>query len=154
MQIITTHKGTDFDAVTSVLAAKMLYPEAVAVLPRSLNPNVKAFLSIHKDIFDIFFPDEIELNDVMRLIIVDTNRWNRLDQMERLKKKKNLEIILWDHHTIEGDIDATWKYEDKVGANITLLIRHLKKGKQKITPVQATLFLAGLYEDTSLNNFS
>lgn len=78
MQIITTHKGTDFDAVASVLAAKMLYPEAIAVLPRSLNPNVKAFLSIHKDIFDIFFPDEIELDDLTRLIIVDTNRWNRL----------------------------------------------------------------------------
>jgi hypothetical protein len=33
-----------------VLAAKILYPEAVAVLPKSLNPNVKAFLSIHKDL--------------------------------------------------------------------------------------------------------
>jgi len=148
MQIITTHKGADFDALASVLAAKMLYPEAVAVMPRSLNPNVKAFLSIHKDIFDISFPDEIEFNDVTRLIIVDTNRWNRLDQMESLKKKTNLEIIIWDHHTIEGDIGATWKCEDKVGANITLLIRHLKKEKQKITPVQATLFLTGLYEDT------
>jgi len=148
MQIITTHKGTDFDAVASVLAARMLYPEAVAVLPRSLNPNVKAFLSIHKDIFDISFPDEIEFNDVTRLIIVDTNRWNRLDQMERLKKKKNLEIIMWDHHTIEGDIDAAWKCEDKVGANITLLIRNLKQQNKRLTPIQATLFLTGLYEDT------
>jgi hypothetical protein len=40
MQIITTHKGADFDAAASVLAAKILYPEAVAVLPKSLNPNV------------------------------------------------------------------------------------------------------------------
>ena len=148
MQIITTHKGVDFDAVASVLAAKMLYPKAVAVLPRSQNPNVKAFLSIHKDIFDISFPDEIEFNDVTRLIIVDTNRWNRLDQMERLKKKKNLEIIMWDHHTIEGDIDAAWKCEDKVGANITLLIRNLKQQNKRLTPIQATLFLTGLYEDT------
>jgi len=148
MQIITTHKGADFDALASVLAAKMLYPEAVAVMPRSLNPNVKAFLSIHKDIFDISFPDEIEFNDVTRLIIVDTNRWNRLDQMESLKKKTNLEIIIWDHHTIEGDIDATWKCEDKVGANITLLIRNLKQQNKRLTPIQATLFLTGLYEDT------
>ena len=41
MQIITTHKGTDFDAAASVLAAKILYPEAVAVLPKILNPNVR-----------------------------------------------------------------------------------------------------------------
>ena len=148
MQIITTHKGTDFDAAASVLAAKILYPEAVAVLPKSLNPNVRAFLSIHKDLFDVHTPDEIELEEVMSLIIVDTNRWDRLDQMDRLKEKENLEIILWDHHLNEGDIDATWKCEDAVGANITLLIRNLKKQNKRLTPIQATLFLAGLYEDT------
>ena len=109
MQIITTHKGTDFDAAASVLAAKILYPEAVAVLPKSLNPNVRAFLSIHKDLFDVNTPDKIELEEVMSLIIVDTNRWDRLDQMDRLKEKENLEIILWDHHLNEGNIDATWK---------------------------------------------
>ena len=148
MQIITTHKGTDFDAAASVLAAKILYPEAIAVLPKSLNPNVRAFLSIHKDLFDVHTPDKIELEAVMSLIIVDTNRWDRLDQMDRLKEKENLEIILWDHHLNEGDIDATWQCEDAVGANITLLIRDLKQQNKGLTPIQATLFLAGLYEDT------
>jgi tRNA nucleotidyltransferase (CCA-adding enzyme) len=148
MQIITTHKGADFDAAASVMAAKILYPEALAVLPKSLNPNVKAFLSIHKDVFDALTPHEIELEKVMRLIVVDTNKWGRLDQMDRLKKKKNLEIFLWDHHLSEGDIDATWKCEDAVGANITLLIRGIKQQNIELTPIQATLFLAGLYEDT------
>ena len=87
MQIITTHKGTDFDAAASVLAAKILYPEAVAVLPKSLNPNVKAFLSIHKDLFDVKTPDKIELEEVMSLIIVDTNKWDRLDQMDQTERK-------------------------------------------------------------------
>ncbi|MGB9439819.1 MAG: DHH family phosphoesterase, partial [Desulfobacterales bacterium] len=140
MQIITTHKGTDFDAAASVLAAKILYPEAVAVLPKSLNPNVRAFLSIHKDLFDVQTPDKIELEEVMSLIIVDTNRWDRLDQMDRLKEKENLEIILWDHHLNEGNIDATWKCMDAVGANITLLIRNLKEQNKRLTPIQATLF--------------
>jgi hypothetical protein len=45
MQIIKTHKGADFDAAAHVLAAKLLYPKAVAVLPDSLNPNIMA----HKD---------------------------------------------------------------------------------------------------------
>jgi hypothetical protein len=111
MQIITTHKGTDFDAAASVMAAKILYPEALAVLPKSLNPSVKVFLSIHKDVFDALTPHEIELEKVMRLIVVDTNKWGRLDQMDRLKKKKNLEIFLWDHHLSEVDIEATWKCE-------------------------------------------
>ena len=148
MQIITTHKGADFDAAASVLAAKILYPEAIAVLPKSLNPNVKAFLSIHKDLFEIQTPPGIELDKVTSLIVVDTNRWDRLDQMDRLKEKENLEIFLWDHHLKQGDIDATWKCEETVGATITLLIRNLKQQNQQLTPIQATLFLAGLYEDT------
>ncbi|MGD9300593.1 MAG: CBS domain-containing protein [Desulfobacterales bacterium] len=148
MQIITTHKGADFDAAASVLAAKILYPEAVAVLPKSLNPNVKAFLSIHKDLFEIQTPPEIELDKVTSLIIVDTNRWDRLDRLKRLKEKAGLEIFLWDHHLSQGDIDATWKCEETVGATITLLIRNLKQQNQNLTPIQATLFLAGLYEDT------
>ena len=98
MQIITTHRGADFDAAASVMAAKILYPEAVAVLSKSLNPSVKAFLSIHKDVFDARRPHEIEPEEVMRLIVVDTNRWDRHEQMDRLKKNKNLEIFLWDHH--------------------------------------------------------
>jgi len=130
------------------MAAKILYPEAVAVLPKSLNPNVKAFLSIHKDVFDARTPHEIEPQEVMRLIVVDTNRWDRLEQMDRLKKNKNLEIFLWDHHLSEGDIEATWKCEGAVGANITLLIRGIKQQNIELTPIQATLFLAGLYEDT------
>jgi nanoRNase/pAp phosphatase (c-di-AMP/oligoRNAs hydrolase) len=148
MQIITTHKGADFDAAASVLAAKILYPEAVAVLPKSLNPNVKAFLSIHKDVFDIQLPDRIVPEKVVRLIVVDTNRWGRLDQLEVLKEKESLEVFLWDHHLGQGDIEATWKCEDAVGANITLLIRDIKRLNIELTPIQATLFLAGLYEDT------
>ena len=148
MQMITTHKGADFDAAASVFAAKILYPAAVAVLPKSLNPNVKAFLSIHKDVFDFQTPDKIELEEVMRLIVVDTNRWDRLDRLKRLKEKANLEIFMWDHHLSDGDIEATWKCRDAVGANITLLIRNLKQQNKELTPIQATLFLAGLYEDT------
>lgn len=148
MVIITTHKGTDFDAAASVLAAKILYPGATAVLPRSLNPNVKAFMSIHKDMFDVTTPDEIEVDDVKRLIVVDTNRWNRLDQLDKLKEKQNLEIFLWDHHLSGGDIEATWQCVDQVGANITLLIRSIREQNNKLTPILSTIFMAGIYEDT------
>ncbi len=32
MDMITTHRGTDFDALASVVAAETLYPHAVTVL--------------------------------------------------------------------------------------------------------------------------
>jgi len=40
MKIITTHRGTDFDAAASVLATKILYPEAVAVPPKRLTDRL------------------------------------------------------------------------------------------------------------------
>ncbi len=36
----------------------------------------------------------------MRLIVVDTNRWDRLNQLEVLKDKENLEIFLLDGYQI------------------------------------------------------
>jgi len=148
MQVVTTHKNTDFDAMASTIAASILYPEAVPVLPRQVNPNVKAFLSIHKDILKTSSFDDIPLDDVTRLIVVDINSWGRLGRIRGLKKNKNLEIFLWDHHSNVGDIKPTWKCQEPVGANITLMIRQLKQEKKILTPIQATLFLAGLYEDT------
>jgi len=148
MQIVTTHKNTDFDALASTIAATILYPEAIPVLPNQVNPNVKAFLSIHKDIFNISSFDDILLDQVNRLVVVDINSWARLGRLRKLKNKKNLEIILWDHHSNVGDINPIWKCQEPMGANITLMIRQLKLEKKVITPIQATLFLAGLYEDT------
>jgi len=152
MEIVTTHKNTDFDALASTIAASILYPEAIPVLPRQVNPNVKAFLSIHKDIFKTSSFDDIPFDDVKRLIVVDINSWGRLGRIRELKNN-SLEIFLWDHHSNAGDIKPTWKCQEPVGANITLMIRQLKEEKKIITPIQATLFLAGLYEDTGNLSF-
>lgn len=148
MQIVTTHKNTDFDALASTIAATILYPEAIPVLPKTVNPNVKAFLSIHKDIFKTSTFDDILLDQVKRLIVVDINNWGRLGRIRGLKNKENVEIFLWDHHSNVGDIKPMWKCQEPMGANITLMIRQLKLEKKVITPIQATLFLTGLYEDT------
>ena len=148
MQIITTHKNADFDALASVIAASILYPGSTPVLPKNVNPNVKAFLSIHKDLFQISDVDDIELEDVTRLIVVDVNNWERLDRMTSLKDKEGLEIYLWDHHFNGGNISANFKCQEAVGATVTLLARQLKKEGKLLTPIQATLMLAGIYEDT------
>lgn len=152
-QIITTHKNADFDAFASLVAATLIYPKAVAAIPKSVNPNVRAFISIHKDIFDYVDRWRVETGKVTRLIVVDTSDWSRLGPIAMLNKRTNLEVLVWDHHT-DGDIDAAWKCQEAVGATITLLVRQLKTMRKLITPIQATLFLAGLYEDTGNLTFS
>jgi len=149
VEIITTHKSADFDAVASMVAATMLYPDAVPVLPKLVNPNVRGFLSIHKDLFDLETGEGVEWDEVTKLIVVDANCWDRLDWVESLKERKDLNIHLWDHHNGEADIPASWRCVDRVGATTTLMVQRLGEEKKIwMSPMQATLFLAGIYEDT------
>ena len=148
VEIITTHKNTDFDALAAVYASSILYPQAKPLVPRSINSNVRAFLSLHKDQFSFCTPNDLDPNETTRLIVVDTNSWSRLDGMGPLTEKADLEIHLWDHHERNGDIKPNWCCCEKVGATTTLLARRLEEESRKISPIEATLFLAGIYEDT------
>ncbi len=148
MQIVISHKSTDFDSLASMVAATLLYPKAKIVLPRNINPNVKAFISIHKDIFPFIHTRQVSADKVTRLIVVDTSQWRRIERIDGFDRRRDMEILLWDHHDTEGDIAATWCCKEKMGATITLMIRRLREEKKILTPVQSTLFLAGLYEDT------
>ena len=152
MDIITTHKGSDFDALASLVAATLVYPGASPVLPASINGNLKAFLSIHKDLFDFYAPGDINADRVKRLIVVDTHSWERLEGLDSLRGKEDLEIIVWDHHT-EGDMKASEAHIAETGATVTLLVNEIKNRRILITPIQATLFLMGLYEDTGNMTF-
>ena len=130
MQVVTTHRNTDFDGLASVIAVTILYPETIPVLPKAVNPNVKALLSIHKDLFNLRTAREIDLNRIQRLIVVDVNQWNRLDGwLASLNKRTDLDIVLWDHHTVSGDISATTACCENVGATVTLLIRKIREKK-------------------------
>jgi len=147
VEIITTHKNTDFDGLASVIAATLLYPQAVGVIPKSVNSNVGRFLSTHKTAFNIILPHEVDLERVKRLIVVDTDQWSRLEVLDKLQEKNLQEIHLWDHHS-GGDIEASWVCQEPMGSTITLLVREMKNRGMKLTPLDSTVLLIGLYEDT------
>lgn len=146
--IATTHKNTDFDAFASLVASTLVYPQAVPIIPKIINPNVKAFISMHKDLFEMKKIKDIDQSEVTQLIVVDTNSWSRLDRMDEVRAKTDLEIHVWDHHEDDGDLNPSRKFQGKIGATITMMIRELRKQNIELTPVLATLFLAGIYEDT------
>ncbi|PID71468.1 MAG: hypothetical protein CSB34_07100 [Desulfobulbus propionicus] len=154
MQIATTHKNTDFDALASILAATLVYPDCVAVCPKHVNPNVKRFLALHKTAFTLVLPNEINLDEVDSLIVADTNQWSRLDRMDGLRDRLDLDIILWDHHMGIGDINPQWQRVEKIGATITLFIQEIQERELELTPLLATVFLLGLYEDTGQLTFN
>ncbi len=148
VQIISAHKNTDFDALASLVAASMLYPVARPVLPTSVNQNVRSFLSIHKDLFQFQSAREVDLSSIYRLIVVDANRWMRLEGMDGLMQRTDIEVHIWDHHPDIGDINPTWSCQEPVGAATTLLVDAVKERGIDFSPICSTLFLAGIYEDT------
>ncbi|MGB3209392.1 MAG: CBS domain-containing protein [Desulforhopalus sp.] len=149
MLIATTHKNTDFDGLASVIAATLLYPGCIGVVPKMTNRNVGQFLSTHKTAFNLILPNEVPHNEVKKLIVVDTDQWHRLDRMEKLAGRHDLEIDLWDHHMIgTGDIQATWSCKEQIGSTVTLFAREMQKRQMELTPLDSTVMLIGLYEDT------
>lgn len=154
MQIVTTHRNTDFDALASMVAATLIYPDAIAACPTDVNPNVHRFLSLHKTSFNIILTREVALESVTRLIITDTNQWRRIERLSQLQDREDVELLLWDHHTGIGDIRPHWQCVEKIGATVTLLVRAVKRQNLQLSPLQATLFLLGLYEDTGQLTFS
>lgn len=148
MQIITTHVGTDFDALASVVACTFLYPGSVGVLPAMVNPEVKQFLGLHGDILRIKSRKETCLDAVTSLIVVDANNWKRLDKMDSLAERDGLEVICWDHHMHGVTIESSETHREEVGAAVTLLLEEMQRRDTPFTPMHATLFLLGIYSDT------
>jgi tRNA nucleotidyltransferase (CCA-adding enzyme) len=47
MHIILTHEQADFDALSSLLGAHLTDEDSIPVLPRRLNRNVRAFITLY-----------------------------------------------------------------------------------------------------------
>jgi nanoRNase/pAp phosphatase (c-di-AMP/oligoRNAs hydrolase)/CBS domain-containing protein len=153
-RVVTGHRNCDFDALAAMIAATLLFPDTIPVIPRSVNPNVRRFLSVHKDILPVAAPDEIDWPQVEHLLLVDTNRWERIEREILDQLPAGVTVSLWDHHPGIGDITSDGGIQETAGATITLLLRELQQQRKILTPIQATLFLAGLYEDTGNLTFN
>lgn len=147
MIVVTTHKNTDFDGLASVIAATLLYPGAVGVVPKMVNKNVEQFLSTHKTAFNIVLPGEVNPDDIDTLVTVDTGSWKRLDRMDKLRHRTDLTIHVWDHHR-QGDMAPHWQCLEDTGATVSLLIREMRRRSMTLSPLDSTVLLIGLYEDT------
>lgn len=154
MRIVTTHTNTDFDGLASMVAATCLYPGTKGVLPSHIQTNVRAFLAIHQDLFRVMPRKALVPDAVDALVVVDANRWNRLDRLAFLEKRTELDIVVWDHHMDGATISGTREHREEVGAAVTLLLEEMERQDTPFTPMHATLFLLGIYDDTGCLSFS
>ena len=150
MEIIVTHLSSDFDSFAGMIAARKVYPQAQIVLPTAINQNVRKFLALYEDeLPPLIDPKYIDFSIVTRVIIIDTRYTSRLGPAREALENKNVEVIVYDHHQKSPQgLRSTYDYSREVGATTTILVDIIKNKKISISPLEATLFTLGIYEDT------
>ena len=149
--VIATHGNTDFDAFASLLAARRLYPDAVACLSGSLNRNVREFARLHADELELVEASRLETDAIRRLIVVETVHASRLNELEPVALDPSVETVVFDHHSageLPDWIAPTSAVLSEDGALTTTLVGILAEREIPVTAVEATAFALGIHEDT------
>jgi len=155
-EVITTHINADFDALSSMVAAKKLYPDAVMVFPGSQEKNLRNFfLHSVSYIFNFTKIKDIDLDQVKRLILVDTRQRNRIGRFKKILDKKDLDIHIYDHHPdSDDDIHGNKEVVLPIGSATSILTDIIRQKGISITPDEATIMCLGIHEDTGSFTFS
>ena len=144
MTVILTHEHTDFDALASMLAAARLYPNATPVLPRQMNRNLEAFLAEYAEMLPFVALEDLPKRRIEQVILVDTQTVQPIRGMTA-----QIPVQIIDHHPLARELPPGWSFSgDEVGATTTLLVEQMAAAGLTVTPVDATLLMLGIYEDT------
>jgi tRNA nucleotidyltransferase (CCA-adding enzyme) len=150
MEVITSHTNADFDALASMVAAKKLYPGATLVFPGSQEKSMRDFF-----LESTFYAVEaerlrnVDVDSVTRLIIVDNRNPARLGKLAGALGRPGVSVHIYDHHpTSEGDVRGELEVVEEIGATTTIMVELLRQKGIPITPLEATIFALGIYEET------
>jgi tRNA nucleotidyltransferase (CCA-adding enzyme) len=150
MNLILTHEQADFDAIASLLAARLLDPEALAVLPRRVNRNVRAYLTLYGDRLPFVEFDDLPRTRIKHLTLVDTQS---LVSVRGYNRHTKVHVV--DHHPADPDLDPSWTaHIDEIGATTSLLVEALQESGIELDVVTATILMLGIYEDTGSLSYS
>jgi len=155
MEVIICHIYADLDALSSMVMARKLYPNAKLCFPGNVGKSVKAFVNLYQDYLNVEKAKDIDYKKVKKLIIVDTAKKDRIGHFENYLDKIE-EIVIFDHHKpSDKDIPNSKLIRSKCGSNTTNVLKEIfrKNENAKFERYEATLALLGIYEDTGSFTF-
>ena len=121
MEVIISHQSTDFDSLAAMVAAKKIYKDALLVFTGAIERNVRKFISIYGDLIEITPIKKIKIEEINKLIIVDTRIKRRIGPFANVINKRDLEIHIYDHHPPSSeDLHGALEVVSEVGATVTL----------------------------------
>jgi tRNA nucleotidyltransferase (CCA-adding enzyme) len=152
MRVILTHENADFDAIASLLGAHKLFPQARPILPHRINRNVQAFLRLYMDELPFVDPDALPHGQhIHRVILVDTQTIASVRGMSETLD----EVLIIDHHTPPESLPDHWRFQgEQLGATTTMLSEAISEQLIPLSRLEATLLLAGIYEDTGALSYT
>ncbi|MGI6368207.1 MAG: CBS domain-containing protein [Anaerolineae bacterium] len=144
MKIITSHERADMDALASMYAASLLFPQHAVVLPQNLNRNLRDFVALYGDQLPFVERRNLQRGTVEEAILVDTQAIAPLRGMHHQTR-----ILAIDHHGRNETLSAETTYQgEPLGATTSLLVERLMAQELHPSRIGASLMLIGIYEDT------
>lgn len=158
MHLVLTHEQADFDAMAALYAGALI-EGALPILPRRMNRNVRAFITLYGLEFAFIDPRDLPQGPVESVTLVDTQSLITLKGMS-----KDTKIRVYDHHpqrTAQKNpkgktaVPMDWEVVSfDLGATATYFVEMFQERGVVLTPIQATLMLLGIYEDTGTLTYS
>lgn len=155
MEIITTHVNADFDGIGAMIGVKKLYPDAILLFLGSQEEAINKLVDSNPYGYRFFRLRDLKIQSLKRVILVDNRNPKRLGGLEEFIDSYKPEIHIYDHHNYqEGDYVGDKVYYKDVGSTVTVIVDILEKKEVNITPEEATIMLAGIYEDTGMLTYA
>jgi tRNA nucleotidyltransferase (CCA-adding enzyme) len=149
LELVVGHANPDFDAYAATVAATKLFPGARGVFLGTQNANVRAFHNLHEDFLDFVDLRGLDLDSVTRLVMVDTRDAGRIGELGQVALRPEVDVIVYDHHPAsEGDLSGIDDRSLDVGATTSILVHEIHRQGIALTPLEASLLLLGVHEDT------
>jgi tRNA nucleotidyltransferase (CCA-adding enzyme) len=96
----------------------------------------------------------LNLDNVRRLILVDTRQKGRIGKFAEIADREDIEIHIYDHHPdSEDDVHGSVEVVEKIGSTTALLSRILRQKGIPLNSDEATILCLGIHEDTGSFTF-
>ncbi len=147
MEVIVGHENLDFDALGSMVLARYLHPGARLVRVGGLEGRMREVVELFADHLALLEEDEVDPDEVVRVVVCDTARPERIGPFKGLVGK--VPFVVYDHHPrAPGDLPASGGAVRPFGSAVAVIAEIMRARGVAPQPGDATLAYAGLMEDT------
>jgi tRNA nucleotidyltransferase (CCA-adding enzyme) len=150
MNILLGHTNMDLDCIGSIVMARYLYPGYVPVKSRLIHPVAKNLYNLYQNHLDFINPLDLQEETIEHIVVFDTRSQKKIrEYFDRLGEAWEGKIDVYDHHVNDTmDIFGANLHECSYGSNTTFICEKLMEKEIKVTTIDATIALCGIFADT------